>query len=360
MPRPRHRRPKGEGSVYYSKGDRTWIAKVPVGRADGRPVYARRRAATSAEAEIKRRALLRSTASGIRTASLPLDRYLQSWMIDYGPSIAPGTRVAYEGHIRLYINPLLGSLRVGDLTHEDVRRLVRHVLDTGKRPATVHRVVATLRSALAQAVSDRTIPDNPAANLRLPRIVREPIPAMSRQDVLCLREAVRGDTWEALYVLLLGSGLRIGEACALDWRDVDFETGVLHVRRSKSKVRTVPLPRFVQDELAAHRAATTRIGPDDPVFTGTRRPRRGGSGRLRRDVAHHHWKRLLASRGLRPMRLHDLRHGTATRLLAHGVPMRVIADQLGHANPSLTARLYAHVVPEMQREAVLALDEDLV
>jgi integrase len=103
--------------------------------------------------------------------------------------------------------------------------------------------------------------------------------------------------------------------------------------------------------MVAHQAVSVSIDPADPVFVG---PRRGQ--RLRVDVVTHHFPRLLEAAGLPRMRVHDLRHGTATLLLSLGVPSRDIADLLGHATPSVTMNVYMHVTERMQREAVDRLD----
>ena len=98
---------------------------------------------------------------------------------------------------------------------------------------------------------------------------------------------------------------------------------------------------------------SVRVTDDDaPVFVG----RRSGE-RLTGYVASQHWPRLLAERNLRPMRAHDLRHGWASLALAAGVPMRVIADQLGHASPALTANVYAHLGNDALSDASSAVDD---
>lgn len=166
--------------------------------------------------------------------------------------------------------------------------------------------------------------------------------------------AVAGDRNAALYELLLGSGMRVGEALALDWRDVDLERGTVFIRKGKTAraVRTIPVPPTVTASLRAHRTRSATIDPTAPVFVGERKGQR-----LRVDVALHRFLELLRAAKVPPMRIHDLRHGHATLLLAAGVPMQAIADQLGHANPALTAAIYAHVQPGALRKAVNALDD---
>lgn len=334
------------------------MAQLSLGkRRDGKRRIIRRRAADSDAAERALKRLQREWGIAGDLAWERLDDYLAGWLDTVAPSISPATLVSYRGHVENHIAPLLGHLTIGSLRPTDTHRLIRHLLDEGKSPATVGRVVTTLRMALQAAVRDGELVSNPA-QVRLPRVRREPVEAMTPERAQQILEAVRyhldedgteHNRLEAVYVLLLGTGMRAGEACALDWRDVDLERATVLVRKGKTRaaVRSIPLAPFVVRSLTAHRARTPRYGPHEPVFLGERKHER-----LRVDHLTHAFPRLIAAAGLPPMRLHDLRHGTATLLVAKGVPMRVVADILGHANPSLTAQTYAHVADESKQRAI--------
>lgn len=348
------RRRRGDGSIFYSHAERVWIARVSLGVHDGKRIRRKIRAATEYEARAELEQLQRVYARGGDPARLTLDAYLVDWLKGHGPSVRPSTLKSYRGHVDHHIRPLLGGILLVKLKPSDVRRLVADRLAAGLSPATVGRIVITLRIALGAAVAEATIADNAAKFAKLPRVEREPIAAMTTAEARDILAAIRDDLFEALYALLLGSGMRLGEALSLNWRDVDLERGTVRVRHGKTvrSIRTVPIASFAAAALLGHSRQVKRIGIDEPVFQP---PRRGE--RLRGDSVLHHWKRLLAENGLRPMRLHDLRHGHATLLLAAGVPMRTIADQLGHASPATTANVYAHVAPDHLRAAVGLLDD---
>jgi integrase len=125
----------------------------------------------------------------------------------------------------------------------------------------------------------------------------------------------------------------------------------VRVRVSKSLVRAVPITEDAVNALRAALAAAPRRGLDEPVFFS---PRTGD--RMRGDSITHALPRILEAAGLGHLTPHALRHGAATLMLTGGASMRTIAEQLGHRNPSLTARVYAHVVPEQQRAAVGLLE----
>lgn len=123
--------------------------------------------------------------------------------------------------------------------------------------------------------------------------------------------------------------------------------GSVYWDKSARRLRAVPVSDDAVEALAGLVKTTQRYGPDEPVFLGERTKER-----MRRDSILHLYQQRLKDAGLPRMRIHDLRHGVATMLVTQGVHMRVVAEQLGHANPSMTARTYAHIVPESQREAV--------
>lgn len=264
--------------------------------------------------------------------------------------VAPSTRAQYENHVRLHIVPVLGGHRLHELRERHVQAFVDDRLFrtwNGRRlsPATVGKLLVTLRSALDTAVP-REIPDNPAARVEAPRVDREPVAAMTPKDAAAIVAAVRGTWMEHPVRVMLGSGLRIGEVVALNQGDV--MDGWVRLRKSKTTIRAVRLS--ADADAAIHEAVrlAPRRGKSEPVFFG---PRSGD--RLGRHSLTH---ALSKSAGVTA---HDLRHGTATLMVAAGVHMRIVAEQLGHANPAMTARVYAHVAPESVKDALGVLDEAL-
>lgn len=172
------------------------------------------------------------------------------------------------------------------------------------------------------------------------------------------------------------TGLRRGEALGLSWDDVDFGAGTLHVRHSlqrvdgallltetKSKASTgyVPAPPSLLKILGRHKAqqqaerlALGERWPDTGlVFTSTT-----GTACEPRNVSRD-WERLRAQAGLPQMRLHDLRHATATILTALGIHPRVIMEMMRHSQIAVTMNVYSHVMPSLSRQASDALETAL-
>lgn len=301
---------------------------------------------------------LRQAGRGAVPEALTVGDYLQRWLAGKR-SLAASTRAQYRNHVDLHLVPALGRFALIALQPRHVEAFVadreRHVSPSTHRPLTprtVQAILTTLRSALEDAVP-RLIPDNPAAKVEAPRVTREPVRAMTHADAAALIEAVR-DTWmEQIVRFLLGSGVRIGEAVALNRGNV--HDGWVELVKSKTTIRAV---RVSDDGMAAAREAMAAVPAEvslkrkaQPVFHGPR------GDRMSRHSIAHALPIALERAGLPRLTPHKIRHGTATLMVAAGVPMRMVAEQLGHANPSMTANVYSHVAPESARAALSVLDE---
>jgi integrase len=193
----------------------------------------------------------------------------------------------------------------------------------------------------------------------------------SAEQVNALFEATRGDRLHALWVLILGAGLRLSEALGLLWEDVDTATGTIRVRhqlnrphgggwelgplKSERAERSLKLPGFVRDALRDHQTAEAIGGRGQSGFvfaTGNGTPYNGPN--VRRS-----YHRALEAAGLPRIRIHDLRHSCATLLLSRGVPARVVMEQLGHSQIGLTLGTYSHVMPAGQAAAADEMDAAL-
>src|SRR5919107_2040715 len=168
--------------------------------------------------------------------ALTVGEYMDQWLKDVKDTVRQSTHERYGYAIGPRIKPALGRIKLKDLKPAQVRWFYRDRLDHGLAPATGHKLHVVLHKALKAAVSDGLIPRNPAAGLKLPRIIREEIDPLNQDEARRLLEAARGDRLEGLYVLAPNTGIRQGELLALKWDDVDLERGVLRVRRTLTHV----------------------------------------------------------------------------------------------------------------------------
>ncbi len=302
---------------------------------------------------------------------LTLGRYLTRWLEDTARlRLRPSTHSLYTDLVRLHVSPRLGGVLLKTLRPEHVTALLSAMERDGKAPRLRQMVYALLHTALRDAVKTGLLARNPAAAVDRPRVPRKEIRALDPAQVRKLLDAAQGDPLEALYVLAVASGLRLGELLGLQWGDLDLDGGGLHVRRTLVEAthtgkltlaepkttrsrRRVELPAFAVTALRAHR---TRLGavphPGRLVFTDHR------GGPLRRsNLPRRSFKPLLRRAKLpEATRFHDLRHSAATLALAAGTHPKVVQEMLGHASIALTLDTYSHTIPSLGREAADRLD----
>jgi integrase len=281
------------------------------------------------------------------TVSELADRFITEHVL---PKTRPGTTTAYLGHLRRYIRPALGNLKVAAVKFGDIDRLHRHVTDS-RGPYAANRTVATLTKMFGLAVRWGYRTDNPckgvAANREtkrrrylkddeLPRLLKAMAAHPNRGAVNIVR-------------MLLLTGGRVGEVLAMRWEDVDLGAGTWHKRAAATKQKTdhsVPLSapaRALLSEIAAEQAK----GGAKQVFVF---PGRSSASGHYADL-NFFWKDLRDAAGIPDVRLHDLRHSVASVLASSGISLPIIGELLGHATPAMTSR-YAHIFMDAQRAAI--------
>jgi integrase len=143
----------------------------------------------------------------------------------------------YKLQIRRHISPAFGSLKLSKLKAAHIQSLYAAKLRDGLKPSSVRYIHAVLHRALEQAVRFNLIPFNPAGRVDPPKVRQEEITPLDAEQARRFLHAARGDRFEALYVLSLTTGLRMGEALGLRWSDVDLDAGTLRVSRQLQWMR---------------------------------------------------------------------------------------------------------------------------
>lgn len=272
-----------------------------------------------------------------------------------------------------YIAPVLGAMPLRSLHTEHLDRFYADLLATGGRhgtglaPKTVYDVHVVIRSALNQAVRQHLVPINVAHGAQPPRPQ-----ARQRSGPECWTAAQLVEFLGATKHLRLSpalhlaatTGMRRGEIAGLRWGDWHYDTHRLSIARSRQVVggrsvevpvktrssrRCIDLDGDTEAVLAAWRRRQQRdghtTGLGDPMFTNT-------SGQpIHAESLYQLFDRQVRKLELPRIRLHDLRHTHASLLVAAGVPIKVVSERLGHANPGFTMATYQHVLPGMGADA---------
>jgi integrase len=297
-----------------------------------------------------------------------LDRWLEECK---RMDLSPTTMRTYRAQVEQTIRPRLGKVILARLTSKHLDDLYGAMKDEGRSPKTIRNHHAIISSALHQAVRWDWVRTNVADKAKPPRVSQRRITAPTVEAVRSVIEAA--EQWDPrlapLLMLAALTGMRRGELCALRWTDVDFERQELDVARSVVVVpggiteKTTKTDRFrivalddvgvallarhrVNVERWAHEAEAT-LALDAFVFSHAV----DGSKPFRPDNVTGFFTRVRDSLGLDHVRLHDLRHFTATQLIGAGVDVRTVAGRLGHSDPSVTLRVYSHALEERDRAA---------
>ncbi len=343
--------------------------------------FAKRRDAEQAKAE--HLALLGQGQMQSRN-ELTVGAWLEQWLAGK-VNLRATTRRSYESHLRLYLLPHLGHVRLRDLSATHVERMYAAMraasarrVEQGQRstgPATLRRVHATLSSALNTAVKRRLLAHNPAQHIELEPSTRPKVSPWQANELGAFLDAAASDRLAALYELMAFAGVRRGEALGLRWSDIDTAAGVLHVRQTLTDVgghlgfgkpktpdseRVVDLDAGTLGTLLAHRLTqdTERAAWGEAyVDSGLVFTREDGRP-LRPEYATRRMQAIAKKAGLPRKRLHDLRHGSASLQLAAGVSLAVVSKRLGHSSLSITSDTYSHLlrgVGQAAAEAAAAL-----
>lgn len=357
-------------------------------RADGRhearitlPDGTRRSVYGTSEKDVKgkMKKLMEKAGKGIdvRGERQTLATFLRSWLDDVAADkVRPSTLVSYRHYVERHIIPGLGDAAIGDLTVQDVQRFLNARHKAGLSPRTVQYIRAILRSALAEAVAWSLVERNVAAIAKPPRQQHKEVTALSSAEARQLMAFTREHRLGNLFAIALFTGMRQGELLGLRWPDLDLDAGSLTVRQAAQKIggewkmvepksatsrRTIKLPAgavaALRDQKERVKAMRREAG-ELWVEWGLVFPSQIGSP-LDGPSVTHALQRQLEAAGLPKVRFHDLRHTCATMLLEQSVPARVVMDQLGHSQISLTLNTYSHVLPAMRDDAANALDRAL-
>jgi len=339
-------KPMGAGCPLLKSDGKhgTWTFAVDLKSLDGHRKTLRR---SGFPTECKAKDELKKVTDRARTSVKNDDRetvaqYLPKWKLAMRHKLKPKTLHQYGLYLDNDLIPALGTTKLEALSHEHITTMVLSLEDAGRSATTIKRIVAVLSSALNHAVRTKRLTHNAAMYVSTPAVTSaERVPWTAREAVTFL-EHVAGDRLAEFFEVMIGTGLRRGEALALRWEDVDLEHRTLRVRRAATEVdgklvigapkttgsaAGVGLPARVvvalkrQRERQLFEALEWADGYVDNGLVFTRE--NGTMLRPRYLLAHFH--ELSEKAGVPKVRIHDLRHLAATLMLTNGVPLALVS-----------------------------------
>lgn len=307
---------------------------------------------------------------------ITVETYLTRWLQANAETVRATTQQRYADLIRLHVIPFIGTKLLGKLTPLDVQGLYTDRMTTGKlSPTTVQQIHNILHKALKQAMRWGLLTRNVTEAIEPPKRVSTEMKVWSRDQAAAFLAVADKHELAALWRLALLTGMRRGEILGLKWEDLDLTTGTLAVRRTcirgtggnfefnqpktaKSR-RQISLTRSTVEGLQRHRKRQVEASMKirdvyndlDLVFAAA------DGNPLHPNSLALQFNRLIAQACVPRIRFHDLRHTSATLMLANGEHPKIVAERLGHSDIGMTMNRYSHVTMDMQRQAADRLDD---
>ncbi len=365
------RRTNGQGSVrQLPSGTFRWQITLGFGQ-DGKQIL---KYGVAESRQLAERAKSQAVADRDRgllpmPSRVTLNDWLPKWLDGKALNLAPKTIANYRYLTERHLQPLLGEKRLQDLKPSDVRSAYQALAQQGYSRSLLHQVRVILKGALHEALLDEVVPRNVAEVARLPSFKRtRAARALDQEEARRFLGVAHEQRLGVLFEFVIATGLRRGEVCALSWKHVDLDAGILRVRenvtvvsgratlgapKTESGIRDLHLAPETVTLLRRHLATQTAelALPSPHVFTN-----RAGV-RLYPDSLTKISSRIAVKAGLGTVRFHDLRHTYASLMLSQGVPMEVVSEKLGHSRPSTTADIYRHIYLEEHERHTIALTE---
>lgn len=369
------RKRNGEGTISGPRKDGRYVgafyARTNAGTVKRIYVYGR----TYEEAREKLIAEQAKVMAGIPvpSQSWKLGPYLDYWLENVvKPTRRPATVALYEINIRVHLKPGLGQYQLRRLSVATVQAFLNGKIKSGQSVRNVQILRQILSAALSRAMREELVARNVARLVELPAWEPAEVVPWTDAEALSFLAASADESLYPAFVLLLLYGLRRGEVLALRWSDIDGDTihvrqqvqrvqGQLHVGPVKTRAGSRDLPllglaaRALADRREAQQRDRERLGTawtDTGLIFTTKTGRPVEPRNLVRSFA-----RICDANGIRRIRVHALRHTTASLLKKLAVPPKDAQVILGHAHISTTQQICTHVDEASKRDAITRLNK---
>lgn len=374
------RRKNGNGTLYQ-RSDGQWEGRYIIGYSEDGSVKKKYvTAKTKKECAAKLSKI--KEEMGLRSDKLDPEMAFSSWIeiwyeLYCKPKLRVTTQKNYENFIYNHIIPNIGNISLNQITQAKVQQFYskmkkngrithRDVYGNGLSDRSVRTIHAICRSSLERACVENLISVNPTIGCKLPPKKSGEMKVLSASEVRRFLIQAQVEGMLPLYLLELSSGLRRGEIIALQWKDLNFETGELRIDKqvyrvdgelmvmkpkTKASIRTIILPEIVLRVLRDYQLTVASKWmfpslyddnkPRDPHSLGTK------------------LHGILERAGCKQVRYHDLRHTFATLALEQGMDVKSLSAVLGHVSSDITLDIYAHITTDMQIEAARSIDRSI-
>jgi len=360
------------GDNIRKRKDGRWEARYARREEDGSVTkYSSVYGKTYQEVKAKREVCIKQGAAKNAGNVCTFKALLEVWQESNRIRLKDASVSRYQNLIDAHILPMLGDKKITQLNAPLINRFLHHKLSQGRldgkgglSAAYVRSIALIITSALKYGASQELCSPLRSAVAKPNVTKKEPSVLSTAQQTVLEQELLTATTPEKLLIYLtLYTGLRIGEACALRWEDIDPEAKLIYVRQTVSRVwyrengkkyskltaglpktaasqRSIPLCSKLQEVLRQfhHKEQNGYVLPGI------------GDGFISPRTFEYRYKKILRQCGLDPINYHALRHTFATRCIERGVDIKSLSEILGHADAAITLNTYVHVSLELKRQ----------
>lgn len=378
------RREKGEGSISKRK-DGTWTGRLFIGyKVNGKQKIKAVYGKTETEVKKKIKAL-QAELIKYHTINLPkltLTELITDWQTTVKKyELKASSYDRLEQTIHNNIIPYLGYLQITMLTPKDIQKYVNELTDKGYSYSTIKKCYNAINAALKFALERDYIRKNPCISIKLPKQIqraKSDIEFFTDDELDKIVEAAifRYKTGRYMYkhgyaiIILLNTGMRVGELLALKWNNVDFENKQIYVNETRGQIidRSNSEQKYIMADRSTKTQSSCRyiplnaktveallyfkgLGYNNPYVMSNSDNSVITYRNLFRVLSN-----ILKQNSINHGSLHTLRHTFATRLFRNGIDVKVISELLGHSDINVTYDIYTHVIQEQKKKAVDILD----
>ena len=374
------RREKGNGTISQRK-DGTWTGRMFLGyKTDGKQKIKAVYGKTEKEVKKKLKELQIETIK-YGQAGLPkitMSELMFDWLNNIKKyELKPSSLDRVEITINKHIEPYIGYIQVQNIAPTDIQKLINNMVDKGYSYSTIKKVYNVINTVLKLALERDYIRKNPCIGIALPKQMqrsKSEIVFFSDDEIKKIIKSAteKYKTGKYIYkhgysiVILLNTGMRIGELLALKWSNGDVENKQIHIAETRGQIvdRSDNDHKYIMSDRSTKTQASNRYIPinkqteeallyfkslkyDNPYVMANSNKNVVSYRNLHRVLS-----QILKKNNINHGSLHSLRHTFATRLFRNGIDINVISELLGHSDISITYNIYTHVIQEQKKKAV--------
>ena len=342
------------------------------------------------EKELNRQVVLFEEAcrqNRVGDGSIKFEKFAGQWYKEYVvPNLRERTRARYE-QLQKRTFQAIGHLRLDRITPRHVQSFINNLSEPGVNertggglsPKTVRHYLSYISGVMDYAVKMGMIPDNPCRNVTAPKMDKKEIDCYSLEEAAHFLKLLEQEPlkYQAFFQLAIFGGFRRGELLGLEWKDIDFDTCLVSIRRTsqytkakgvytdttktESSKRCLKMPDVVMQTLRKYRLEQNKerlqVGDQwhnmDRVFT------RWNGLPMHPNTTYLFLERFCTRHDMRRVNVHSFRHLNASLLIGEGTDIRTVSAALGHSQTSTTLNIYAHTLAEAQASAAESIADKI-